>query len=64
TTGRPSEVRRANYAVLRENNHPSVLVETGYLTNAEEEALLATDEYRQKLAEGIFIGVLNYLSQY
>ena len=64
TTGRPSEVRRANYAVLRENNHPSVLVETGYLTNAEEEALLATDAYRQKLAEGIFIGVLNYLSQY
>ena len=64
TTGRPSEVRKANYAVLRENNHPSVLVETGYLTNAEEEALLATDEYRQKLAEGIFIGVLTYLNQY
>ena len=64
TTGRPSEVRKANYAVLRENNHPSVLVETGYLTNAEEEALLATDEYRQKLAEGIFIGILTYLSQY
>ena len=64
TTGRPSEVRKANYAVLRENNHPSVLVETGYLSNAEEEALLATDEYRQKLAEGIFIGVLNYLGQY
>ncbi len=64
TTGRPSEVRKANYAVLRENNHPSVLVETGYLSNAEEEALLATDEYRQRLAEGIFIGVLTYLSQY
>ena len=64
TTGRPSEVRKANYAVLRENNHPSVLVETGYLTNAEEEALLATDEYRQKLAEGIFIGVVTYLNQY
>ncbi len=64
TTGRPSEVRTANYAVLRENNHPSVLVETGYLSNAEEEALLGTDAYRQKLAEGIFIGVLNYLNQY
>ena len=64
TTGRSSEVRKANYAVLRENNHPSVLVETGYLTNAEEEALLATDEYRQKLAEGIFIGVVTYLNQY
>ena len=32
--------------------------------DAIEEALLATDEYRKKLAEGIFIGVLNYLSQY
>ena len=32
--------------------------------DAIEEALLATDKYRQKLAEGIFIGVLNYLSQY
>lgn len=63
-TGQPSEMRTANYAVLRENNHPSVLVETGYLTNAEEEALLATDAYRQKLAEGIFIGILNYLQQY
>ena len=63
-TGRPSEVRTANYAVLRENNHPSVLVEAGYLSNAEEEALLATDAYRQKLAEGIFIGILNYLNQY
>lgn len=63
-TGRPSVPRTANFAVLRENNHPSILVETGYLTNAEEEALLGTDEYRQKLAEGIFIGVLNYLGQY
>ena len=63
-TGRPSEVRTANYAVLRENNHPSVLVEVGYLSNAEEEALLATDEYRIKLSEGIFIGILNYFNQY
>ncbi len=63
-TGQPSEVRKSNFAVLRENNHPSILVETGYLSNAEDEALLATDAYRQQLAEGIFIGVLNYLNQY
>ena len=63
-TGQPSEVRKANYAVLRENNHPSILVETGYLSNAEDEALLATDTYRRQLAEGIFIGVLNYFNQY
>ncbi len=63
-TGQPSEVRKSNLAVLRENNHPSVLVEAGYLSNAEDEALLATEAYRQQLAEGIFIGVLNYLNQY
>ncbi|MBR2626720.1 MAG: N-acetylmuramoyl-L-alanine amidase [Peptococcaceae bacterium] len=59
-TGTVSDVRTANYAVLRENDRPSILVETGFLSNAEEEALLARDSYRQKLAEGIFEGVAAY----
>lgn len=64
TTGTSSVVKTANYAVLRENDRPSILVETGFLSNAEEEALLATDEYRQKLANGIYQGICNYLNQY
>jgi N-acetylmuramoyl-L-alanine amidase len=63
-TGTASDVRTANYAVLRENDRPSILVETGFLSNEEEEALLAKDSYRQDLAEGIYEGVLNYLNQF
>lgn len=64
TTGTSSVVMTANYAVLRENDRPSILVETGFLSNAEEEALLAQDSYRQKLANGIYQGICNYLGQY
>ena len=63
-TGTASKVYTANYAVLRENDRPSILVETGFLSNEEEEALLAKDSYRQDLAEGIYEGVLNYLNQF
>ena len=63
-TGTASDVRTANYAVLRENDRPSILVETGFLSNEAEEALLAKDSYRQDLAEGIYEGVLNYLNQF
>lgn len=64
TTGTSSVVMTSNLAVLRENDRPCILVETGFLSNAAEEALLATDEYRQKLANGIYQGILNYLNQY
>ena len=39
---------------------PSVLVEAGYLTNATEEAFLATDEGREQMALGIFKAVRAY----
>jgi len=64
TTGTASSVRTANYAVLRENDRPSILVETGFLSNAAEEALLSKDSYRDQLANGIYQGILNYLNQY
>lgn len=64
STARKTSTRTANYAVLRENNSPSILVECGYLTNQEEEALLGTDAYRQKLAEGIYHGIVKYFNMY
>jgi N-acetylmuramoyl-L-alanine amidase len=39
---------------------PTVIVECGFLSNQEETALLKTDEYQNKLAWGIFIGIQNY----
>lgn len=61
-TGRKSDVYTKNLGVLRENNCPSILVEAGFLSNAEEEALLASPEYINKLAVGIYQGLLQYVS--
>jgi N-acetylmuramoyl-L-alanine amidase len=40
---------------------PVVLVEVGYLTNLKEDTLLNTDSFKQKIAMGIYKGVLLYL---
>lgn len=54
-------VRTANYYVLKNTTMPSVLVETGYMTNTEELAKLDTAEYQAKIAAGIAAGVADYL---
>lgn len=57
-TGRNSVVKDfQNYLVLRETECVSILVEAGYLSNAEDEALLAADSYQEKMALGIFSGL-------
>jgi N-acetylmuramoyl-L-alanine amidase len=55
-------VLEANFAVLRDTTVPSILVETAFLSDKTEEALLATDSYRQKLATGIFNGIKAYFN--
>ena len=46
------------FFVLREAGVPAILVEAGYCTNEREAALLATPQYRERLAEGIAQGIL------
>ncbi len=47
-------VRRARFmGVLRGQNRPAVLIETGYLSNLSEAKKIALPEYRQKVAEAI-----------
>lgn len=53
-------VLEANFAVLRETKVPAILVETAYLSDAEEERLLGNDGYRQQLAVGICQGIKAY----
>ncbi|MDE7261286.1 MAG: N-acetylmuramoyl-L-alanine amidase [Oscillospiraceae bacterium] len=54
---------RPNLAVLRTSKMPAALVECGFMSTAEELALLVQPEYQAKLAKGIADGVLAYLAQ-
>lgn len=56
--------REMNFAVLRTNTVPSALVEVAFLSNPEEEALLADPAFRQHAAQGIATGIMNYLLNY
>lgn len=55
-------VERPGLVVTRETKMPSVLVEVGFMTNENDFALLMTDEFRQKAAEGICQGIIDYFS--
>lgn len=47
--------------LLKSNKNPSLMIECGFLSNPEEEQLLSTWEYQQKVAFTIFSGVMEYL---
>lgn len=53
-------VRQAPFRVLVGSTCPAVLVELGFITNAEEEALLGTGDYRQKLAQALRDALVRY----
>lgn len=54
---------RPNLAVLRTSRMPAALVECGFMSTAEELALLVQPAYQAKLAQGIASGILTYLAQ-
>jgi N-acetylmuramoyl-L-alanine amidase len=56
----PIGARPSNVYVVRNGTVPSVLVETAFLSNAEEAEKLATPEFRQLMAESIRQGIRNY----
>ena len=50
----------ANYYLLTRPPTPTVIVECGFLSNPEEAQLLATEEYQNKVAEAIYMGIISY----
>ena len=53
-------VKTANYYVLRHTNMPASLVELAFVTNYQEEHLLNSDAYQNKLAQAIVRGIARY----
>ncbi len=54
-------VRRARFAVLRTLSCPGVLIEGGFMSSRKEGALIADAAYRQKIAEAVSAGIVDYL---
>jgi len=53
-------VRKAPFVVLVATEMPAILAEVSCLSNPEEAKKLATEEYRQQIAEALFDGIVNY----
>nr|WP_228056523.1 N-acetylmuramoyl-L-alanine amidase [Microcoleus sp. LEGE 07076] len=56
-------VRQARFYVLRKSSMPSVLLEVGFVTGAEDAAKLSDPAYRSQMAASIARGILVYLQQ-
>jgi N-acetylmuramoyl-L-alanine amidase len=56
-------LRSAGFVVLRSPDVPSVLVELGFLSNAQDESALNRPEYRRRLAMGLVLAVDAYFAK-
>ncbi|WP_324743434.1 N-acetylmuramoyl-L-alanine amidase [Pseudomonas veronii] len=56
-------VEQAGFAVLKSPDVPSILVETGFISNARDSARLVTARHQQAVAEGLFLGLQRYFQK-
>jgi N-acetylmuramoyl-L-alanine amidase len=52
--------RQANFIVLKDPGIPSVLVETAFITNKEDERLLNTSDFQEKIAKALATSIKKY----
>ena len=57
------KVEQASFAVLKAPDIPSILVETAFISNPQEEARLNDDGYQDRIAEAILKGIKEYFSK-
>jgi N-acetylmuramoyl-L-alanine amidase len=58
-----SEVQRAGFVVLKSLDMPSMLVETAFISNPEQERKLADAQHQERLARAVFRGIRAYFAQ-
>jgi len=56
-------VEQAGFAVLKAPDIPSILVETAFISNPEEEARLRDDDYQEQMARAILVGIKRYFAK-
>ncbi|HRA14618.1 MAG TPA: N-acetylmuramoyl-L-alanine amidase [Giesbergeria sp.] len=56
-------VEQAGFAVLKAPDIPSVLVETAFISNPQEEARLRTSAYQEQLADALMRGIIRYFAK-
>ncbi|HET9701488.1 MAG TPA: N-acetylmuramoyl-L-alanine amidase [Burkholderiales bacterium] len=57
------DVEQAGFAVLKAPDIPSILVETAFLSNPDEEKRLRTEAYQEKMAEAVYQGIKRYFAK-
>jgi N-acetylmuramoyl-L-alanine amidase len=58
-----AHVEQAGFAVLKAPDIPSILVETAFISNPEEEKRLRDERYQEKIAGSIIDGVKRYFAR-
>lgn len=56
-------VEQAGFAVLKAPDIPSILIETAFISNPDEEKKLKNPAYQNKMADAIFTGIKRYFSK-
>ncbi|MDP2826567.1 MAG: N-acetylmuramoyl-L-alanine amidase [Sulfuritalea sp.] len=57
------QVEQAGFAVLKAPDIPSILIETAFISNPEEEARLNDDAYQDRMADAILRGIRRYFAK-
>lgn len=58
-----TKLQSANFVVLRSPDIPSILVETAFISNAQEEKRLRDDNEQTRLASAILLGIKDYFNE-
>ncbi|STX29853.1 N-acetylmuramoyl-L-alanine amidase [Legionella beliardensis] len=59
-----TKVEQARFMVLKSPDIPSILIETGFISNPREESNLTSSQYQMRLTQSIFQGLKNYFWEY
>jgi len=58
-----NKVEQAGFAVLKAPDIPSILIETAFISNPQEEKRLNNENYQERIAEAILAGIKDYFSK-